>query len=534
MSRIRHRRGGDRGATMVEFAFVMPVLALLFAALTDLGLVVLGGSVASGGARDGARVGIIHFREADDTTSANYALVKAAVDKRLSGWIRPGTGTFVTVRCLDGNDLTQVKDCDDDIVVDLDVIEVSVSWEALSATGMLPIDRTQTDTARMVIVGEPADSGGGPVTPAATVGFNPTTYTTTEADGSPTSVTVTLTRSNAVGTASVNVATTAGSATAGSDFDPVATTVNFPDLQATATVTVPILSDDTAESIESFTVTLSNPIGVTLAPGGATATVTIDDDDGAAVDLTPPQLQGPQPLRMRDTNGNGYVDQVEARFNETLSGACSAAGAWTLAAAPSGGTLTSVVISGSIATLTIAEGAGPRDTAVGAFTLALSDAVAGICDPAGNRASFSARVADDYAGPVIVGVSASDGDGKAENGDQLNLTFSEPILDPVSATTAVSVTEGPVGTLGMPDVLSAPAGLGAPYAEKDLSFTGNLTRSGATLTVSLSGCSTNGQCDKRALTATSPTLTLSPAAAITDAAGRAATGSITLASFRPF
>ena len=203
---------------MVELAFVFPVLALLFAALADLGFVVLGSSVASGAARDGARIGIIHYLEADDLTSTNHGRIEDAVKARLVGWIKPGTGAFVTARCLDGDDLSTVKPCDDAVDIDKDVLEVTVSWEALAATGLLPVDRTQTDTARMVIVGDAVTAGGGPVVPGgSTVGFAPTDVATTETDAAST-VSLTLTRSSATGSASVNVATVAGSALAPGDF----------------------------------------------------------------------------------------------------------------------------------------------------------------------------------------------------------------------------------------------------------------------------------------------------------------------------
>lgn len=272
----------DRGATMVEFAFVLPVLALLFAALTDLGFMVLGNSVASNAAREGARVGIIHFRDADDSSSASFDAISDAVTSKLSGWVKPGVGDFIEVRCLDGDDLDVVKPCDENIDIDHDLIEVTVSWEGVAGTGLIPVDRTQTDVARMVISGGADGGAGGPVVPGGSVaGFDPVAYGVTETD-SPTgsSVTLTITRTNANGVASVNVATMPGTAVDGADFTPLLTTVNFPDGQPSTTVDVEIVGDDASESQESFTVVLTDPVGVTLGPS-TTATVTIDDDDGA-------------------------------------------------------------------------------------------------------------------------------------------------------------------------------------------------------------------------------------------------------------
>jgi hypothetical protein len=97
--------------------------------------------------------------------------------------------------------------------------------------------------------------------------------------------TLTVTRSGgSFGAASVAYATVAGTATAGSDFVATSGTLNWVDGDATPrTIVVTILNDAVAEGSEQFAVTLSNATGATL--GGATATVTILDDDSV---LPPP------------------------------------------------------------------------------------------------------------------------------------------------------------------------------------------------------------------------------------------------------
>ncbi|NMC71680.1 MAG: hypothetical protein GYA57_16655 [Myxococcales bacterium] len=79
------------------------------------------------------------------------------------------------------------------------------------------------------------------------------------------------------GEVTVRVATQAGTATAGADFEAVAATLTWADGEAApATVRVPILGDVLAESAETFTVVLSDPTnGAEL--GRAVATVTITD-----------------------------------------------------------------------------------------------------------------------------------------------------------------------------------------------------------------------------------------------------------------
>src|SRR5262249_43025135 len=59
--------------------------------------------------------------------------------------------------------------------------------------------------------------------------------------------------------ASVDLATTDGSATAGSDYTPVSTTVVFPVNIASVNVAIPVLNDTLAEGPEQFLVKLSNP-----------------------------------------------------------------------------------------------------------------------------------------------------------------------------------------------------------------------------------------------------------------------------------
>ncbi len=84
-----------------------------------------------------------------------------------------------------------------------------------------------------------------------------------------------------------------GTATAGTDYPSEATgTVTIPAGAATATFTLATTADRIAEPSETFTVTLAGdlPAHVTVADGGATATITIEDDDIAGVTLTPATL----------------------------------------------------------------------------------------------------------------------------------------------------------------------------------------------------------------------------------------------------
>jgi CSLREA domain-containing protein len=109
--------------------------------------------------------------------------------------------------------------------------------------------------------------------------------TVTEADsGLVTAVfTVTLAQaSSKLVTVAINSSN--GSATAGVDYTAVATTLTFtPGGPLSQTVSVNILGDETAESSETFLLTLSSPSNATL--GQSQATGTILDDDGVFIYL---------------------------------------------------------------------------------------------------------------------------------------------------------------------------------------------------------------------------------------------------------
>src|SRR5207253_6834303 len=95
---------------------------------------------------------------------------------------------------------------------------------------------------------------------------------------------------------------------------------------------------------------------------------------------------------------------------------------------------------GAVATLTISEGAGAPDTAVGAFTVALATNAAGIRDAAGNLSSFAASSPADGAKPVLVAGTLAmkdvDGNGRV---DRVAATFSETLADRKSGVSGKSV-----------------------------------------------------------------------------------------------
>ena len=92
---------------------------------------------------------------------------------------------------------------------------------------------------------------------------------------------VTLSRA-ASGTVSVDYATADGSATAGEDYTATSGTLTFNAGETTKTVSVPLLDDVVNDGGETFTLTLSNPLGAWIEDGEATGTIENDDAMPAA------------------------------------------------------------------------------------------------------------------------------------------------------------------------------------------------------------------------------------------------------------
>ena len=88
----------------------------------------------------------------------------------------------------------------------------------------------------------------------------------------------------------VDVRTSGGTATSGTDFEAVSQTLTFP-ANSGGRESLPVLvhDDQEPEPDETFTVTLTNPTGATL--GDATATGTILDDGDTAAALTPSDIE---------------------------------------------------------------------------------------------------------------------------------------------------------------------------------------------------------------------------------------------------
>jgi hypothetical protein len=241
-------------------------------------------------------------------------------------------------------------------------------------------------------------------------------------------------------------------------------------------------------------------------------------------------------LEMFDNDTDGRIDRFVATFSENLAASSNTA-QWTLASAPSGGTVASVSTSSAAATVLMNEGAGAEDTAVGAFTIALAANGTGIRDSAGNQSSFAAVAPADKAGPVAVSITDTDGvtNGRMESGDTLVVTFSEPIASSVAGSTVIEAD--PSGSPGPNDTLNIP-GLtnGARPTGSDDYVTQNnqqVTCSGSTLaksngdkTITATVGATCSGTGNLGTNGTPTNFNYAPASTLTDAAGNPAAGSL--------
>jgi hypothetical protein len=130
------------------------------------------------------------------------------------------------------------------------------------------------------------------------------------------------------GEVSVRVQTSNGSAVSGADYEELSEVLTWANGDATnKTVLVPIIGDSAPEPIETFTVTLSEPLGGLTLTSPSTARVAIDDDD----EPTGPCEADESTLCL------GQADRFRVRATfEAPDGAAGAARTFTIAQLDSG------------------------------------------------------------------------------------------------------------------------------------------------------------------------------------------------------
>ncbi|HVE46385.1 MAG TPA: HD-GYP domain-containing protein [Acidimicrobiales bacterium] len=281
--------------------------------------------------------------------------------------------------------------------------------------------------------------------------------------------------------------------------------------------------------------TVSEPPGGAATPRSSTSST----PRPATTTTAAPGGFGLRRLEMSDVDGNGRVDTVVATFSEPLEPSSSTA-AWALTNVPSGGRLRSVTVGGERVFLAITEGSGDRDTAVGAFRVALASAGDGIRNRSGQTASFTPRAPEDAASPVPVGlrsVSIGPKAGRIEPADQLRVSFSEalaatsfPSMTTVSQIDPDTGGNDLLGIDGVSDGLVDTGSGGYIVLEERSAIFGGSTVSladeGRTLAVVVGPTCTS--CGGRRSSAGA--LAFRPAPTLTDGAGNGARGSITTAA----
>lgn len=305
-------------------------------------------------------------------------------------------------------------------------------------------------------------------------------------------------RSAGDGAVSVNFATTAGSATAGSDFTTTNGTLNWAagDLAA-KTVTVPILNDAAPEPTESFTVALSTPTGATL---GATsvATVSITDTDVATgsvgfavLTASVDEAAGTIVVQVNRTGGSGGAATVNFTTNPgtALAGSDYTTTAGTLNWADGDATPKSI-------TVPILNDAVPEPTEN--FTLSLSNATGAtlgantvatisITDtdvpPGSVGLAATTAMVDEAAGTLVLQVNRTGG-----NGGAAAVSFSTSPGTALAGSDYTTTT----GTLNWVDGDGTPKSITIPILDNALpepseTFTVNLSNAtGATLGANVS------------------------------------------------
>ena len=150
----------ERGSVLVEAALVMPLIVLFMLGAVDLGMWVLQTTQAGSAARSGARIGILHYRLADQTGSTDEASIRAAVTRDAT----TDAAVTVVIRCVGPGSTTVLPGgCQSASVVSPDRIMVKVSWNRPSLTFLtMPFGATQTVPASAVMAINGLPPGVGP------------------------------------------------------------------------------------------------------------------------------------------------------------------------------------------------------------------------------------------------------------------------------------------------------------------------------------------------------------------------------------
>ena len=173
----------ERAATLLEVALTLPVLMLSILGFVDLGMAVFQSSQASSAAADGARVGIVRYKQADVANSADRVSIESAVRGKLVGQ----KVDAITVACIGPTGATVVCALADP---EVDRLRVTASWafRPLSPMGHAIPSKILTGRATMSLIDQPV---------AVTTTTAPSVTTTTSSPSTTTSSPSTTTSTTA-------------------------------------------------------------------------------------------------------------------------------------------------------------------------------------------------------------------------------------------------------------------------------------------------------------------------------------------------
>jgi hypothetical protein len=218
--------------------------------------------------------------------------------------------------------------------IGMDIGTDGTAWALLRDSGVARINIIDLSTGQAALVG---DVGAGAdiyrdiTLPALsqTMQLSGDSYNGSEAAGA---AKVTVTRSQTKGEATVDYATSDGSAAAGSDYTATTGTLTFAAGEASKDISIPVANDASTEGPETLTLTISKARGGDASVGSpAAATVTIADDGtiagGGGADTTKPVVSTCQKSTQRLIEQKAAI--VCVRSNE--DGIASATGKLTIA-----------------------------------------------------------------------------------------------------------------------------------------------------------------------------------------------------------
>lgn len=235
-------------------------------------------------------------------------------------------------------------------------------------------------------------------------------------------------------------------------------------------------------------------------------------------------------VSMFDDDTDGRVDRVTVVFNGALPANCKDNTFLALNAAPSGGTIANVnfgATGSSTTTISLAEGAGALDTAIGDFRVRFTPTTG--CD----ALAYDGPPVHDLARPVVTAFTAGPAgasnplQGKAEPGDTFTIGFSEAVTGVPTSPGTLSLTNPTVNTLSMTGLTNGAVSMGSPgyfTGSNQSTFPITTTPSASAVgqyVITLGACAT--RCTQVIQNLIGGPMTFMPASSIMDAAGNVAT-----------